>query len=236
MNDINFQVTVYKQTNFQVMAFAYKLNINDNQTGVNFQVKYENLSRAKRPSVEAKAPDGSVVKERSTYQGQVLAPGSTQRQWTDDKGTVYSKGELTFWYDGEQVQENSQTKVFNIEGFQPVKNYTDSYVIGAYYEVYPGTNDMKKDFDREKARIANLNGMKKLWDYLDQNQVVARGEFCVSSKGFVASDGYIRAIKFGNKWNLEIGVFKEEKIFEHLQEDVPQVPAQAPAGKRLKMV
>ena len=216
---------------------AYKLTIADPKTGVNFQVKYENLARAKRPSVEAKSPTGDPVKERTVYQGQVLQPGSTNRQWVDDKGSIFQKSELTFWYNGEQVEENSQTKVFNIEGYQPIKNYTDSYVISAFYELYPGTNDMKKDFDRERARITNLNGMKKLFDYLDQNQVVARGEFCVSSKGFVASDGYVRAIKFGNKWGLEIGVFKEEKIFEHLQEDVPQIPDAVPAGrKKLKMV
>jgi len=217
---------------------AYKLQVVDQQTGANFQVKYENMAKQKRPEVEAKTTTGKIVKERTTYQGKVLAPGSTQRQWVDDDGGTYTKGELTFWYNGEQVEENSQTKVFNIEGFQPLKSYTDNYIISSYYELYPGTNDMKKDFDRERARITNLNGMKKLFDYLDQNNLVARGEFCVSSRGFLASDGYIRAVKFGNKWGLEIGIFKEEKIFEHLQEEVPQIPDTAPAtGRRkLKMV
>lgn len=216
---------------------AYKLQISDTNTGANFQVKYENLSRLKRPGVEAKNTAGELIKERSTYQGKPLPPGSTHRQWMDDKGNIYSKGELTFWYDGEMVEENSQTKVFSIEGYQPLSNYTDSYVISSYYELYPGTNDMKKDFDRERARITNLNGMRKLWEYLDKTGQVARGEFCVSSKGFVASDGYVRAIKFGNKWGLEIGIFKEEKIFEHLQEDVPKIPDAVPTGrKKLKMV
>lgn len=216
---------------------AYKLQISDNQNGHNFNVKYENMSKAKRPEVIAKAPNGKIVKERTTYQGKVLTPGSTQRQWVDEDGNQYTKGELSFYYNGDQVQENSQTKVFNIEGFQPLKSYTDNYIISSYYELYPHTNDMKKDFDRERARIVNLNGMKKLWDYLDKNNLVARGEFCVSSKGFVASDGYIRAVKFGNKWGLEIGIFREEKIFEHLQEEVPQVPTEQATGRRkLKMV
>ena len=183
---------------------SYKLQINDSKTGVNFNVRYENLAKQDKPEVVAKNNAGDVCKERTTYQGAVLPPGSTQRQWTDDKGNVYQKSDLTFWYKDEQVQENTQTKVFTVEGFQDVKSYTDSYVISAYYELFPHDNDMKKDFDREKARIVNLQGMKKLWEYLDHNNLVARGEFCVSSKGFVASDGYIRPIKFGNKWNLEI--------------------------------
>ena len=68
----------------------------------------------------------------------------------------------------------------------------------------------------------NLAGMYRLWEKLTKEEVVARGEFCTSSRGFVASDGYIRAICVDNgKWGLEIGVFKEEKIFEHLQEGKP---------------
>lgn len=216
---------------------AYKLTIVEPNSGLNFQVKYENLARAKRPEVEAKTPTGKIAKERTVYQDKVLPAGSTNRQWIDEDGNKWQKSDLKFYYNNEEVQENSQTKVFNIEGYQSVKNYTDSYVISAFYELYPSTNDMKKDFDRERARITNLTGMKKLWDHLDQNGLVARGEFCVSSKGFVASDGYIRAIKFGNKWGLEIGVFKEEKIFEHLEEDIPhQITMPLPSAKRLKMV
>jgi hypothetical protein len=215
---------------------AYKLTICDDK-GNSFAVKYENLAKAKRPSVEAKNSNGDIVKERSMFQGQVLGPGATTRNWVDDKGQVYTKQDLKFYYEGEEVEENSQTKVFQIEGFQPVENYTDSYVISAYYELYPHDNGMKKDYDRDRARIANMQGMRNLWEHLDKNKLVARGEFIVSSKGFIASDAYIRAIKFGNKWALEIGVFREEKIFEHLQEDVPQAPIQSTQQKkRLKMV
>ncbi len=217
---------------------AYKLQIVEDKLGLNFNVKYENLSKLERPEVEAKAPDGSLVKERTTYQGTVLAPGSTQRQWTDDKGNVYAKSQLKFYYQGQEVTENTQTKVFSIAGYQPVKNYTDTYVIATYYEIFPHNNDMKKDFDKETARITNLVGMKRLWDYLKHNQLCARGEFCPSSKGFIASDGYLRAIEIGNDWGLELGVFKEEKKFEHLNENIPIVApiATAPASKRLKMV
>lgn len=217
---------------------AYRLQIVEDKLGLNFNVRYENLSKLERPEVEAKAPDGSLVKERTTYQGTVLVPGSTQRQWMDDKGNVYAKSQLKFYYEGQEVNENTQTKVFTISGYQALKNYTDTYVISAYYEMFPHNNDMKKDHDKETARVTNLVGMKKLWDHLRANQLVARGEFCSSSKGFIASDGYLRAVEFGNKWGLELGVFKEEKKFDHLNENIPIVAPAAPAAttRKLKMV
>lgn len=215
---------------------SYKLSIIDDK-GVSFNVKYENLAKAKKPPVEAKNSNGDIVREKSVYQGQVLGPGSTQRKWTDDQGNFYNKTDLTFWYEGEQVEENSQTKTFQIEGYQALENYTDSYVISTYYELFPHNNDMKKDFDKQRAVISNMTGMKKLWDYLYTNKLVARGEMCISSKGFIASDAYIRAVKFGNKWILELGIFKEEKIFDHLQEEIPLAPVQSDqTKKRLKMV
>jgi hypothetical protein len=110
-------------------------------------------------------------------------------------------------------------------------------VIASYYETYPDDNGMKKDFDRERAKSSNLSQMRKLWEHLDANQLVARGEFCTSSRGFVASDGYLRAVKFGNKWGIEIGVFKEEKVFEHLNEGLPkEVPQEVASRRKLKMV
>lgn len=217
---------------------AYKLQVIEDKLGLNFNIKYENLSKVERPPVEAKAPDGSIVKECTVYQGAVLAPGSTNRQWLDDKGNVYQKAQLKFFYQGQEVTENSQTKVFTIVGYQPLKNYTDNYVISSYYELFPHNNDMKKDFDKETARVTNLVGMKRLWEHLNNNKLVARGEFCASSKGFLASDGYVRAVEFGNKWGLELGVFKEEKIFDHLNENIAITAPQpvAVATKRIKMI
>ena len=106
---------------------AYKLSVYEPKLGINIQVKYENLSRQERPEVEAKAPDGSAVKERTTFQGQVLGPGATQRQWVDDKGNAYQKSQLKFYYQGQEVQENTQTKIFEVSGYQDLKNYTDNY-------------------------------------------------------------------------------------------------------------
>lgn len=218
---------------------AYKLNIIDNQNNINVNVRYENLSKAKKPPVIAKAPNGKEVREKSVVNGKVLEQGDLQRQWVDEDGQIYGKSELTFWYGDEQVQENSQTKVLNIEGYQPLSNYTDQYVIATYYELFPDDNGMKKDIDREIARKSNLYQMRKLFEYLRDNKVVGRGEFCTSSRGFVASDGYIRAVEFGNKWGIEIGVFKEEKIFQHLNEGIPEqatAPQKVAGRKKIKMV
>jgi hypothetical protein len=220
---------------------AYNLQIVDSKNSITFNAKYQNMSNYKSPSanIEAKAPNGKIVKERTTYQGQVLGPGATQRQWVDEDGGVYSKKELTFTHEGEPVQEISQTKVFNVDTFQPLANYTDKYIIDKYYEIFPSNNGMKKDFDREIATKTNLSHMYKLWKYLTENDVCARGEFCVSSRGFMESDGYIRPISIEGKWGLEIGVFKEEKIFEHLNEGEPkevQTAVQSGGRKRLKLV
>jgi hypothetical protein len=218
---------------------AYKISIVEPATGISFNARYENLAHKKKAPVEAKAPNGNIVKERTTYQGQVLVPGSTQRQWADDDGNFYAKSELTFWYEGQEVSEIEQTKVFSIEGFQPLANYTDKYVIATYYEIFPCDNGMKKDYDRDMAVRANLTQMRKLWEKLNSEKVVARGEFNASSRGFIASDGYIRAITIdGTKWGLECGLFKEEKVFNHLQEGTPQevVLPQKSKAKRIKMV
>ena len=93
-------------------------------------------------------------------------------------------------------------------------------------------------FNKQIAINSNLVGMYKLWEYLNNTQQVARGEFNISSKGFVASDGYIRALSFDVRWGLEIGVFKEAKAFSHLQTKIPTMSAEIskPKIKTLKMV
>jgi hypothetical protein len=220
---------------------AFKLAVVDQANGLNFNVKYEKLDKAERPEIEARTPKGTVAKERTVFDGKCLLPGSTQKQWVDDNGDVYSKSELKFFCGEQEVPENTQTKSFNVSGYFPVSDYTDKYVIDKYYELFPHNNDHKKDFDRNMAESVNLNGMYKLWKKLTSENVVARAPFSPSSRGFIEPDGYIRAIKFQNKWGLEIGVFKEEKIFEHLQEGIPQeatpqVTVSSGPTKRLKLV
>lgn len=219
---------------------GYKLQVSDSTLGLNFNGRYENMAnKDEKPEIVAKVrATGAEVKERTI----VVSPGSKglplKRKWVDQNGSIYDKGELEFFYNGEKVSEIERTKVFNITGYQSLKNYTDKYIIDKYYELYAGDNDMKKDFDKELARKTNLVQMRKLWKHLTDNNVVARAEFCTSSRGFVSSDGYIRAVSIEGKWGLEIGLFKSEKVFSHLQEGEPQAPLEDTRAmiKRLKRV
>lgn len=217
---------------------AYKLSLQCSKLGLNMEVKYENLDKLEKPEVEAKAPNGSICHERTIYQGTVLVPGSTQRQWVDDAGNIYQKAQLKFFYQGEEVTENTQTKTYVIAGYEKLSNYTDTYVISKYYELFPHNNDMKKDYDKEMARVTNLISMRKLWEYLNQNKLVGRGEFSPASRGFITGDAFIRAIEIGNQWGLELGTFSQQKKFEHLNENEPIAAPVASAApiKRLKMV
>jgi hypothetical protein len=206
---------------------AYKLKIIDKTNGLNFNVRYENMSKVEKPEIIAKAPDGSICHERTIFQGKVLAAGSTQRNWVDDNGKIYMKAELKFSImDGDTeipVQENEQTKVFTITSFETEANYLDKFVIGTYYELYPDDDGFEKDHDRNRAKNENLSQMRKLWQQLKD-----------SNKGFLASDGYIRAIEIEGKWGLEIGIFKEMKIFSHLNEGIPVLVESEPIKKRIK--
>jgi len=215
---------------------AYKLKIIDKVNGHNFNVRYENMSKVEKPEIIAKAPDGNQCHERTILNGKVLPAGSTTRNWVDDNGKIYMKDELKFYVDDVEVQENEQTKVFTITSFETETNYLDKFVIGTYYELYPDNDGFTKDADRNRAISENLSQMRKLWDHLHQSKQVARAEFIVSSKGFLASDGYIRAIEIEGKWGLEIGVFKEMKVFSHLNEGVPVLVELTAPKKRLKNV
>jgi hypothetical protein len=200
----------------------------------NFNVRYENMARAKKPVVIAKAPNGKEVSNRTVFQGKPLLPGSTTKKWLDDTGKEYSKQELTFYVDGEATEECGQTKEFAIDSFEPLADYTDKYVIGKYYELWADDDGFEKDIDRNRAIARNNVGLRKLWEKLTKDKVVARGEFN-TGRGFVVSDGYIRAYQDGNKWGVEIGMFDQRKEFHHLQEGIPEMPAAKPETKKKRV-
>jgi hypothetical protein len=197
---------------------SYKLSIIDREKGINCHVKYENMARMEKPEIQAKTRDGKTVKEKSVYQGKILNQGDTNRLWCDEEGSFHEKKDLQFFCEGDEISEITQTKAFDIQAYEPLSNYTDRYVIDKFYEITPANNDMKSDYDRDLAVKVNLSQMKKLWDFLMETRQVARGEMNVSSRGFLNSDGYLRPISIEGKWTLELGIFSQPKIFEHLNE------------------
>lgn len=215
-----------------------KLTITDTTgkiNGLTCNVRYEKMDRDEPPKIVHKV-DNEIVAFKTMHDGKILLEGMTKKVWADEKGKTYAKEEVKHYYEEDEVTEKGQTKIFEIIGFQPLSAYTDSYVLDKYYELSADEDGHTKDFDKNIARRKNTVGMRILWEYLHQNKVVARGEFNVSSSGFLATDGYIRAVSFGNKWGLEVGIFKEEKIFHHLQEGIPEAPKSETKITRLKRV
>jgi len=217
---------------------AYHLQVTETIQNISFNCKYQNMSNYEKPEIVAKAPNGKEVFYRTVYQGTVLHPGSTQKQWMDEDENIYSKSELTFYYKGEPVEENSMTKVFVIESYEPLSFYTDKFVIDKYYELMPSDNKRKKDIDRDIAIKTNTSLMYKLWEHLYTNKAVGRGEFVAASRGFVASDGYLRAVLTEkNDSVLELGSFKETKEFHYPLAKVEMKEMPKPEiKKRIKMI
>jgi hypothetical protein len=203
--------------------------------GLNVNVRYEKMDREDAPKIEHRVGD-VVVNFRSVHDGVVLLEGMTQKVWCDEKGQQYDKDQIKHYFEGQEVTTKAQTTIFEIIGFQPLSSYTDSYIIEKYYELFPDEDGHTKDFDKECARRKNLVGMRALWEYLHEKQLVARGSFNASSSGFLESDCYIRAISFGNKWILELAKFSQEKIFSHLQEGLPEPIVEKKSPSRLKRV
>jgi len=216
---------------------SYKVQVVVPQIGVNANVRYENLDKKDKDafSVVAKNSKGEVCSEKYLVNGSVPSTGELSRGYVSPDGNVYTKNEMTFWLGDDQVQEKAQTKVLTIDGFQPLANYTDRYIVSTFYEVFPDDNGVKKATDKEMACRGNLAQMKKLHKHLTDEQVVARGEFCPSSRGFKFSDAYIRAINLDGKWGLEIGVFQAEKVFGHLNDEQEIILNPVPTTNKIKL-
>ena len=214
---------------------SYKVQIVVPQIGVNANVRYENLDKKESMPVLAKSPNGDVCSEKYLVGGKLPSTGDLSRGYVDPNGKVFTKNEMTFWLGDDQVQEKAQTKVLTIDGFQPVSNYTDRYIVSTYYEIFPDDNGMKKPADKISAIDGNKAQLLKLHKHLVDSQQVARGEFCPSSRGFKFSDAYIRPITLDGKWGLEIGVFAAEKVFNHLNDENEIAVKAVPSVSKVKL-
>ncbi|MDP3786551.1 MAG: hypothetical protein Q8R05_03260 [Candidatus Omnitrophota bacterium] len=223
---------------------AYGLKVIDTNEGITFDCKRENMA-GKKEFVEpvGYAPNGKVV-ERKQFDISTGKPVQYTFKYVDEDGNQYEKSEITWKIGDEVVSPIEMTSVFEIKSYRPIIEYSDRFVIEKYYELAPDQGPSSKgkkkisDSERERIRVSNLMGMRKLWEKLMKEGSVAGGNFNASSGNFKPGMAFLRAIKVnGNKWGLELGVFKEEKIFEHLQEGTPHavaVPVQQGAAKKLE--
>ena len=223
---------------------AYGLKVMDTKEGITFDCKRENMA-GKKEFVEpiGYAPNGKVV-ERKQLDINTSKPVQYTFKYLDEDGNQYEKSEITWKIGDKVVSPIEMTSVFEVKTYRPVIEFTDRFVIEKYYELSADSGPSKKgkkqipEAERDRIRLSNLMGMRKLWEKLIKEGSVAGGNFNGSSGNFKPGMAFIRAIKVnGNKWGLELGVFKEEKIFEFLQEGTPHaalVTVQKDAPQKLE--
>lgn len=204
-----------------------------------FQAKIENLSGKAEPrKVNGKMLDmksdgspkiiyknskGDELKFCRVKDGKPLvnANGETEalsNGYIDSNGNLFTdKIPYYITIDGEQIQatKNEKSDVFEIVKFEPLKNFTDKYIIDAYYQIKPTQGKSKSDHQRALTIRANTSGMKKLYDYMATNDVVGRGVLNVTSSGYLPTIAYVRAVEIDSNgsWTLEVGVFKQQKRY-----------------------
>lgn len=179
-----------------------------------FQVGYENISKYAPPEVQARVGETVVTLKRFLPTGDGLIPiqGKTKDLWVDDNGTTYDSSEVKYYYEYQLVEKIPMTKMTSVTGMESLDNYLNKYVIDKYYILRPSDNEMEKEENKKQAIDTNRVAMYKFWKFLKESNAVARITFNASSASFISSDAYIRAIENEQRWALEMGVFKEEKM------------------------
>ena len=228
---------------------SYSLKIVDNTAGIAFDTKREKIVGTEQPAPQPYSSDGKLLGRKNVDPNTNL-PVSYTVKFLDEQGNAFNKSEVIWKLDGEASQLSKMTTVFDILEYRPIQDYTDKFRIDDYQEIFAdnGASSKKKisDFERDQTELANKVGMRKLWDKLMAEKVVAVGEFCTSTGSTKAGLAFLRPLHFMmatdtgmvEKWGMELGVCKEEKIFNHLYEGMPQVEISAVEGagvpRRLK--
>lgn len=172
------------------------------------------------PKIIYKEPTGKDIIVYQEFDAVTQQPiqGRTSA-YVDPSGKAYQKSEALPFYkvaDSDELipaTKNDKTEVFEVRTWDTVENYLDKYQMDRYYQVRPSSGVSKKDFAKALAIQANTVELKKLWSYMYDKKVVGKGVLNITSSGFLPSVGYLRAIKLGDKWTLEMAIFKETKPF-----------------------
>ena len=177
------------------------------------------------PELTRRNSQGDALGFFNTWQGYAVQTNGRGYYTFDENpdGTKTPKAkadmEVSFYEteDGEFIQgtKNHKTEVFEVVKWEPVKNFTDKYIIAGYYGLIPSQGKSKNDHQRGLNIKANERGMKNLCDYMLQHGVVGRGTLNITSAGFLPTIAYIRPVQIDDMgaWALEVGTFKQQKRF-----------------------
>lgn len=209
---------------------SYGLKVTDNALGISFDCKRQGIKGTPIPVPLPYSPENKPVK-RKLVDKATLKPASTGYFYLDEDGKVWEKQELIWKLGDEVVGLSEMTTVLDIVEYRPLVDYTDFFNIEDYQEFDPDTSDKdtKKD-DIARLKANNMVGMKRLWDKLHNESVVAAADFYATTGSTKGSTALIRAIskmvmtadnQLKTMWGLEMGICKEEKIFNYLFEGEP---------------
>ena len=198
----------------------------------------ENLSGKAEPrkvngkDIEMK-PDGSPKIIYRNVNGDLLSfcrvlngepiKESLNNGYTNEQGELFTNSEALPYFvsiDGEEIEapKNEATEVFEIK-WNEKDNFTDKYLLDKFYQVKPSSGDTKKEAGKKISIIANTIGLKKIWDYMIENNVIGKGQMNITSAGYLPSYAFLRPVKLnGSKWTFEIAVFKQQKQFSWVEE------------------
>lgn len=206
------------------MAYGLKIMWEDSSV----DVKYERL-RGDNRKVNGKEIQmdnyGSPKTIKKTPAGIEVIGKMTKSKYDTDGNQLPDDIEVLEYFvtvDGEEIPTSNafgRTEVLNIKKFEPLEYYTDRYIIDAYYQLMPSSGKSKKDYDKAMCKRANTLGLKKLWDKLYTEQVVGKAEFNMRDSK-LPNYAFVRAVKInGTKWTLEIGRYKQQKLYSWVEED-----------------
>ena len=217
------------------MAYGLKIMWDDDSV----DVKYERL-RGDNRKVNGKEIQmdnyGNPTTIKRTDSGLEVTGKMTKTKYDEQGNTLPDDTNINEFFvtvDGEEIPVTkgfTRTEVMQIKSFVPVEYYTDRYIIDAYYQLIPSGGKSKKDIDKAITSRANTIKLKKLWDKLIKENVVAKAEFNMRDSK-LPNYAFIRAIRInGTKWTLEIGRYKQAKVFSWIEElDFTQTQPQVQA-------
>jgi hypothetical protein len=223
---------------------AYDLQIIDNQNNIKFECKRIGLKSKEKISILPYSIDGKPL-QRKNVNPDTLEPVTYTTKYLDDTGKAYEKSEVIWKDDQGEIGLTEATKVFEIIAYRPLSDWLDKYLIDNYQEIYPANGSGEKkisDVQKNKIKLGNTLGMRKLWEKLHSEHVIGEAsEFNLTTGSTRGKTAFIRAVskmvlennELKEKWGFEIGITGEEKEFKYLMETSTPTATEASAPRRV---